>query len=129
MKGLPLIREVIKYHWCDVLFDALYSREYSTLPVNDLWQDFAKRITFEYGLGVGIGISILTFIFAFFRWFSGWWLLIPAVICIALAYFISSVFSCIYLYVRLRMYYRPLEEEAAQQAAAQQSESDENQFN
>ena len=122
MKGLPLIREVIKYHWCDVLFDALYSREYSTLPVNDLWQDYAKRITFEYGLGLGAGISILTFLFVFFRWFTGWWLLIPAAICIALAYFISSVCSCVYLYIRMRMYYRPLEEEAAKN----QTPSDEN---
>ena len=122
MKGLPLIREVIKYHWYDVLFDALYSREYSTLPVNDLWQDFAKRITFEYGLGVGAGISILTFLFVFFRWFTGWWLLIPVAICIALAYLISSVCSCIYLYIRMRMYYRPLEEEAAKN----ENPSDEN---
>lgn len=129
MKGLPLIKEVIKYHWCDVLFDALYSREYSTLPVNDLWQDYAKRLTFEYGLGLGIGISILMFIFVFFRIFSGWWLLIPVAICILLAYLISSLCSCVYLYIRMRMYYRPIEaaaaEAAAEAAAAMEAQANE----
>lgn len=122
MKGLPLLREVIKYHWCDVLLDALYSREYSTLPVNDLWQDYAKKITFEYGLGVGICISALIFIFVFFRFIQGWWLLLPLAFCILLCFVISSIFSCIYLYIRMRMYYRPIEEaEEAAKAKAQES--------
>lgn len=122
MKGWTLWREVIKYQWCDVLFDALYSREYSTLPVNDIWQDEAKKFTFEWGLGFGGGINILLFIFVFFRYFTGWWLIPCVLICIALSFLISSISSCIYLYIRLRRYYRQIEEaerKAAEEAASE----------
>ncbi len=112
MKGWPLWKEVIKYHWYDVLFDRLYSREYSTLPVNDIWQDIAKRWTFEWGLSFGIGVNIFLFIFVFFRLFHDWWLLVPLFICIGLCYLISSVCSVVYLYIRMRMYYVSLEEAA-----------------
>ncbi len=115
MKGLPLWKEVIKYHWCDVLFDRLYSREYSTLPVNDIWQDIARRWTFEWGLSIGLSLNVFLFIFVFFRFVQGWWLILPLLFCIALSYVISSVCSVVYLYIRMRMYYRPLEEEAARQ--------------
>ncbi|MBQ8287372.1 MAG: hypothetical protein IJX76_01205 [Clostridia bacterium] len=110
MKGWPLWKEVIKYHWCDVLFDRFYSREYSTLPVNDIWQDIAKRWTFEWGLACGLGINVFVFLFVFFRFISGWWLLIPLLFCIAFSFVLSSACSCIYLYIKMRAYYRSLDE-------------------
>ncbi|MGM9646980.1 MAG: hypothetical protein ACI3YH_02480 [Eubacteriales bacterium] len=119
MKGWSLWKEVIKYHWWDVLFDYFYSREYSTLPVNDIWQDIAKRWTFEWGLSAGLGINVFIFFFVFFRFFSGWWLILPLLFCIAFSFVISSTFSCIYLYIKLRGYYRRLEEE---EGAAQEDD-------
>lgn len=106
MKGWPLWKEVLKYHWCDVLLDYVYTREYSTLPVNDIWQDIAKRWTFGWGLTIGLSVNLFLFLFAFLRWFAGWWLLLPLAICLLFSFVISSACSCTYLYFRLRKYYR-----------------------
>ena len=110
MKGLKLWKEVVKYHWYDVLFDRLYSREYSTLPVNDLWQDIAKRWTFEWGLSIG-GLPALIVFLGSMYFFIDWRLIFSAILSIGVAFLISSVCSCIYLYVQMRIYYRKLEEE------------------
>lgn len=109
MKGRSLWKEVFKYHWCDVLLDFFYTREYSTLPVNDIWQDIAKRWTFGWGLSIGLALNTLLFLFVFFRYITGWWLLLPLLLCILLSFAISSACSCTYLYFRLRKYYRQKE--------------------
>lgn len=114
MKGWKLWKEVIKYHWCDVLMDSFYSREYSTLPVNDIWQDIAKRWTFEWGLSIGALPGLLVFLGSMY-FFIDWRLIFSGLFAIGVAFLFSSVFSCVYLYIRMRMYYRPLEE-AAQKA-------------
>ncbi|MBQ7324467.1 MAG: hypothetical protein IJW98_01860 [Clostridia bacterium] len=109
MKGWKLWKEVIKYHWCDVLFDRFYSREYSTLPVNDIWQDIAKRWTFEWGLSVG-GLPALIVFLGSMYFFIDWRLIFSGLLAVCVAFFVSSISSCIYLYIRMRMYYRPIEE-------------------
>lgn len=114
MKGWKLWKEVIKYHWYDVLMDSFYSREYSTLPVNDIWQDIAKRWTFEWGLSIGALPGLLVFLGSMY-FFIDWRLIFSGLFAIGVAFLFSSVFSCVYLYIRMRMYYRPLEE-AAQKA-------------
>lgn len=121
MKGVQLWKEVIKYHWCDVLLDRFYSREYSELPVNDIWQDIAKRWTFEWGLAIGGCSNVFLFLFVFFRFVDGWWLLLPLLFCIGLSFFISSIFSCVYLYIRMRIYYRGIEEAARKAAEEEES--------
>lgn len=104
MNGRALLKEVIRYQWYDVLFDRFYSREYSDLPVNDLWQDIAKRITFSWGLGVSGGICILLFILTL--QFAKGLLLIPILLGFAvIALLLSSIASCFYLYFRMRRHY------------------------
>lgn len=105
MKGLPLLKEVIRYQWYDVLFDRFYSREYVDLPVNDIWQDIAKRITFSWGFCSAGGICILLFILTL-RVVKGFWMIPVALAFILLALFLSSIASCIYLYFRLRRHYK-----------------------
>lgn len=106
MKGLALLKEVIRYQWYDVLFDRFYTREYvPLLPVNDLWQDIAKRITFSWGLCSSSGICILLFILTL-KVVHGLWL-IPVAFGFALvALFLSSIASVIYLYFRMRRHYK-----------------------
>lgn len=105
IKGIALWKEVIRYQWYDVLFDRFYTREYVDLPVNDLWQDVAKRITFSWGLGASGGICILLFILAL-RITIGL-LLIPIALGLALfALTLSSCASCVYLYFRMRRHYK-----------------------
>lgn len=113
MKGWPLWKEVFKYHWCDVLLDFFYTREYSTLPVNDIWQDIAKRWTFGWGLTIGLSLNGLLFLTVFLQFISGWWLILPLIFCLLLSFTISSACSCVYLYFRLRKYYRQVEAAAA----------------
>lgn len=122
MKGWKLWKEVIKYHWCDVLFDRLYSREYSTLPVNDIWQDIAKRWTFEWGLSVG-GLPALIVFLSSMYFFIDWRLIFSGALAIVVAFLVSSIFSCVYLYIRMRMHYRSIEEaERKAQEEAQEEE-------
>lgn len=105
MKGIALLKEVVRYQWYDVLFDRFYTREYVTLPVNDLWQDIAKRITFGWGLGV-CG-SICGFLFLLSLKLTIGLLLIPIALgLIVLALFGSSCASCFYLYFRMRRHYK-----------------------
>lgn len=120
MKGWNLWKEVIKYHWCDVLFDRLYTREYSTLPVNDIWQDIAKRWTFEWGLSVGALPALIVFLGSLY-FFIDWRLIFPGILALIVAFLVSSIFSCVYLYIRMRMYYRAIEE-AEKQATENQEE-------
>lgn len=105
MKGLELLKEVIRYQWYDVLFDRFYSLEYVSLPVNDLWQDIAKRITFSWGLCSSSGVCILLFILTL-KVVRGFWL-IPVAIAFALtALLLSSIASTVYLYFRMRRHYK-----------------------
>lgn len=105
MKGIALLKEVIRYQWYDVLFDRFYKREYVSLPVNDLWQDVAKRITFNWGLSVSGSICVLLFILSLK--FTVGLLLIPiALLLIPLALILSSCASCFYLYFRMRRHYK-----------------------
>lgn len=105
MKGFPLLKEVIRYQWYDLLFDRFYKNEYVNLPINDLWQDIGRRITFGWGLGVSGGICLLLFI-ALLRWVHGFWLIPVALLLLALALLLSSCASVVYLYFRLRRHYK-----------------------
>lgn len=105
MKGRELLTQVARYQWYNVLFDRFYKREYVDLPVNDLWQDIAKRITFAWGLGVSGGICIILFLLSLK--FTIGLLLIPialGLIVVALA--LSSLASIVYLYFRMRRHYK-----------------------
>lgn len=105
MKGIALLKEVIRYQWYDVLFDRFYSREYVTLPVNDLWQDVAKKITFNFGLSVSGGICIILLLLSL-KFAQGFWLIPVLLGLIVLAFFLSSCISCFYLYFRMRRHYK-----------------------
>lgn len=105
MKGKALLKEVIRYQWYDVLFDRFYSREYVSLPVNDLWQDIAKRITFSWGVSVSGGGCIILFLLSL-RFARGLWLIPVLLGLVAIAFFFSSCASCFYLYFRMRRHYK-----------------------
>ncbi len=105
MKGKTLLKEVIRYQWYDVLFDRFYTHEHSSLPVNDLWQDTAFRITFNWGLCAGGGICVLLFLLTL-RFVRSLWLIPVILLFIALAFIFSSFFSCIYLFCRIKRHYK-----------------------
>lgn len=105
MKGMALLKEVIRYQWYDVLFDRFYKHEYVSLEVNDLWQDIAKRLTFGWGLSVSGGICLILFILAI-QLTIGLWLIPIAIGLLLLALFLSSSVSIVYLYFRMRRHYK-----------------------
>lgn len=60
----PHIKNAIRYEWCDVLLDRLYSTEHcADLPLNDIHQDIARRITFGWGFSIALGINTLLWVF------------------------------------------------------------------
>lgn len=68
MKILPHIKNAIRYEWFNVLFDRFYSYEHcGSLPLNDIHQDIARRITFGWGFAISFGINTLLWIFLIFR--------------------------------------------------------------
>lgn len=105
MKGKALLKEVVRYQWYDVLFDRFYRREYVDLPVNDLWQDVAKRITFAWGLGVSGALCGILFILSL-KLTIGLLLIPIAIGLILLALLLSSLASVVYLYFRMRRHYK-----------------------
>lgn len=98
------LRSALRYEYFNVLFDRWVSIEHcDDLPLNDLHQDFAQRITFGYGFSVSLGINALLWIFlVFFRVSSS----IPAVLLTAAGALLLSLiggalFGALYLAVVL----------------------------
>ena len=115
MKITTLIKEVLKYEWCDVLMDRFYSNEYSELPVNDIKQEYARDITFKWGFLVALGINALIFIFVVFRYVENTVALaIIALLFLALSLLEGAFFAAVYLFISMRIYYKELEKEKNQ---------------
>ncbi len=59
----PHIQSAIRYEWYDVLLDRFYSIEHcADLPLNDIHQDIARRITFGWGFAIWLGINALLWV-------------------------------------------------------------------
>lgn len=68
---LKQLKNALRYEWFDVLMDRFYSTEYcNDLPLNDLHQDFARRITFGWGFSIFLGINTLLWVFLILLNFS-----------------------------------------------------------
>lgn len=64
MNPWPHIRNAIRYEWYDVLMDRFYSVEHcADLPLNDIHQDIAGRITFGWGFSIALGINTILWVF------------------------------------------------------------------
>ena len=112
MKITTLIKEVLKYEWCDVLMDRFYSNEYSELPVSDIKQEYARNITFKWGFITALGINALIFIFVVFRYVENTVALaIIALLFLALSLLGGALFAAVYLFISMRIYYKELEKE------------------
>ena len=115
MKMSTLIKEVLKYEWCDVLMDRFYSNEYSELPVSYKQQEFARELTFKWGFIVALGINALIIIFGVFRYVGD---IIPLAIIsllfVVLSLFEGALFAAVYLLISMRIYYKEQEKEKKQ---------------
>lgn len=116
MKYLPYLKNAIRYEWFDVLLDRFYSYEHcGDLPLNDIHQDIARRITFEWGFAICAGINMLLWLFLIFRYMGGLLsiLFIPAVLLISLL--CSALIGAGYLMITLiRIRKKELEREQSE---------------
>lgn len=111
---LTQLKDAIRYEWFDVLMDRFYSTEYcDDLPLNDLHQDFAKRITFGWGLSISLGINTILWIFLILLNFSSHLPLIIAsvVALLVLSLLGGAVIGMIYLWIVLCLIEKKRQEE------------------
>jgi hypothetical protein len=69
-KWIALYKTACSYEWHDVLLDKWVTKEYfSDLPLTDIHQSIAKKITFGWGFSIFGGILTLLWLFTLFPLF------------------------------------------------------------
>lgn len=98
------LKNALRYEWFDVLMDRFYSTEHcDDLPLNDLHQDYAGRITFGWGFSICLGINTLLWVFLILLNFSSNLpLIIASVVGLLLLSLLGGAFiGMIYLWITL----------------------------
>ncbi len=127
MKIMSHLKNAIRYEWFDVLFDRFYSVEHcGDLPLNDLHQDFARRITFGWGFAIALGINTLLWIFFIFRWFQDSVAIILAAGMLLLSLLGGAAIGAIYLWIVLIKIQKKELERAESERLAKLGENHEN---
>lgn len=101
---LKQLKNALRYEWFDVLMDRFYSTEHcDDLPLNDLHQDYAGRITFGWGFSICLGINTLLWVFLILLNFSSNLpLIIASVVVLLLLSLLGGAFiGMIYLWITL----------------------------
>jgi hypothetical protein len=72
-KWIALYKTACSYEWHDVLLDKWVTKEYfSDLPLTDIHQSIAKKITFGWGFSIFGGILTLLWLFTLFPLLYHW---------------------------------------------------------
>ncbi len=91
MKISEILKEAFLYQWFNVLWGRFYSDRATTLPIDHIKRENAKKLTFSWAFSVFVGINILVFIFFVFRYVNT---LIPVIISFFVILLCSLILSC-----------------------------------
>ena len=112
MKRLETLKEVLKYQIFFILFGAFIKNKSTPLQISWNRQESAKNITFKWGICSALGVMTLVYMFVILRYISSAVaLILIAIAFVLVCYILSSLVSCVYLYIVVRLMQKEEEEE------------------
>ena len=104
MKRLETMKEVLKYQIFFILFGRFIKEKSTPLQISWSRQEVARNITFKWGICSALGVMLLVYMFTALRYISSPLpLILIAIAFVLFCYILSSLVSCIYLYITVRL--------------------------